>query len=690
MWSFLTVRATALISFLVFTIFLLPVHGKTNTYCINIARSENLSKIEKIAGKIDCRIAPYLRIEKSGSQYILKAGIFTSVKSAQFYLKSIKALINSSMLAKCPESTPIKVFCPNVVKITLKDLGYPNDVILTGNRFQHTFFIPVLPEFYKGTLTLKMKLSPAAPPKGRLTVKINDIPYQTYSIEKIGNAPTIKIPITPDRYSSFSKITVSFNFLPEEDICKSLNNSDIYAIIYNSSELTIQTRKLNHPTIYQYLLSYEGSFNIKTESLLEAARTAYFLSSLYKKMSLYNLNFSGTKEIVITSLEDTTRVEKGRLFLNPKDTKAFTTSFLLKSDILYLKKLARLNKMETGSFIPLKAFGFRTTTLQGIGEISYKFSIPFQQFRGKPTRLLMLLRFSVQEINPENGDRLWCNLFVNNQLVWSKEIPPYGNVNSIQEYMVEIPDYTLTFGTNNFKVTFSYYPGGKTCMGPVPTIKTTLFDTSAILIPRISTRYENVKDLLSSLGGKVGVVIDSSLPERFVEDTFKLLGYFNPEIDELVGAGKLTDNSTDFFIVVTPFENLKAPQNTPVVFDRQIEIVNPLTHQKVLEVDGNYRFILLQSGHFRGKPALFISPSHIDSCDIISRLNWNDLNRLIGNANFLFENELYPLEIGKKFRVKYSTETRLEFYLKKYKIVLFIFAFFVVTLFIVYIWRRLT
>jgi len=693
--SFLTAGRIALILILLVTVPKTSASASDNggLYCISLTSSKEINQLEKVARKLDCSTVPCLRIEKAGSRYILTAGWFKTPESAKAHLQSLKGSIPSPQLRRCSDTTIVKILCPCRFELSLRDLGYPQDVIMSGTHFQHTFYIPILPDFKKGAFLLKVSLSPAADPEGRITVKINDIPYKTYKIKDTGYSPTLKIPLIPDRHTNFSKINVSFNFIPEKDVCKTLNKSGIYAVIHNGSRVIVYTKKGKPQSIYQYLLDYAASFSIYSDSLFETAKTAYFLAGLYKEMSLYNLSFPGPKKIIITSEEDISRVEKGRLFLNPKDTNILKLPFMLKSNVLSLNEFSHKNTASCKTLIPIREFGFKTTTLEGVGDITYQFSIPSQRFRGKPEKMTFLLRFSAQEVNPDSGDRLWCNLFVNNQLVWSREITPYKGVNSIQEYLIEIPDYSLLSGTNTFKVSFSYYPGGRTCMGPIPKIKTTLFDTSAISVFRVKRSFENVRDLLSSLSGSVGVVIDNSLPQEFVEETFKLLGYFNPHINQMLDSSKLSENSTgspDFFIVVTPLENLKNPENTPVIFDNRIVIVNPLTKEKILDIDGNYKFILFQSGHLKGKPALFITPSHIESCDIINELNWSDLNRLIGNADFVFSDSIYPLEIGKKFRVKYSTETRLEFYLKKYKIVLFIFAFFVVTLFIVYIWRRLT
>ena len=671
---------------------------RASSYCIDIADANNPIVLESLAKRIDCKMAPGLRIDRFKGRYILRFGPFASFDLAKQHSQTLKRAGLSFRLSECNKDKTLKVLCPGIFNLTLKDLGYPSDMVFSGNSFYHIFYVPILPSFVEGVFYLKMYLAPTVPENGKILVYINDLPYKTYLVKDLGYKPTLEIPILAPagKYSQFSKIKISFDFLPEDNICKALNDSSKYVVIYNSSQLLIKTRAVSPDTVYQYLLTYSPAFAIKAHSKFDIANVAYFLAGFYKKLGLYNLSFyfkdTESSQIVVQPKGENV-LKGGRLYLSSPNINLLKNPNWLQASKFYANKFSEdfdANFLtELNNFIPLRTFGFQTTTQYGVGRINYKFSVPFQGFKGKPIEMIFLLRFAVQQISERNSDRVWCNLIVNNQLIWSKEIVTEDSASLTQEYVIKVPDYVLYYGDNVFQVSFDYYPGNKTCTGSVPKLKTTLFDSSAILVSRVDDSYRNVRDLLSSLSGNVGVFVDPALPEEFVAEVFKLLGYFNAHVSGLEDVNNLK-KPADFVVVLAYFKNLKDMQDVPVVFDKQIVIYNPLTQKKVLELSGDYKFLLFQSGKFKERPALYITPTDKESCEIIYDFDWSYLNKLVGNANFVYKRSLYALEVGKKFRVEYKFQTKLKYYLKKFKLLLFLLFFIVLTMFVIYLWRRMT
>jgi len=702
--------------------------GLKRGYCIQVASSYLSQPLVRKAQLIDCKNGiNSVRVEKIGKFYVLRVGLWGSKEEAQRVYSQLKRYFKDAILRTCvfkPErvvfskcsiakaekaeeeeksesaepkvaqkaeevenSKPVEAEEPqdnNFVEyvLTLKDIGYPRDLILTGHTFSYTFYIPVLPGFEAGVFNAKLKLSPTVPKNGRITVFINDVPYKTYKISEIGLLSTLKIPVFKDKWSSFCRVKLSFNFLPEGGICKALNVKDIYATVYNSSTMFFRVRADYRPSdILSYLLSYDGELWIEGRDFYKLAEAGYYLAVLYRRFSLYNLKFTqgqSSRKIVI-SKESSLKGEV--LQLNPDDLQAAKFVWPLKTKAF--SAASYVKELPTGQFIPLRFFGFKTATAKGVGDVSISFKLPFSGLRGRPKKLLLLLKYAVQDINPEVGDRLWCSLMVNGKLVWSRELlgSPF-----MQENLIEVPGDALEFGDNRFNVIFSYYPGTGTCEGTVPSIRVTLYDTSAVSLFPLTTDFMTVKDFLKAFGGDVGLVVDGDFSKKFVLELFKLIGYYSPYANKLIPFNP--EKRYDFVLVVKPFPKTTA-SSIPVHYDRGIKIVNPLTGKVALEVNGRYNFLLFQIGSYSNTPALYISPSTKEAEKLVEALAYSDFDRFLGNSVFVFKDALYPFQIGKKFRVEYSKKTAVVYYYKKYKFLIFVAFFVILTLFLVYLWRRL-
>jgi len=686
-------------------------------YCIQLASGYLSQPLIKEARLIDCREGVNsVRVEKVGKFYVLRVGFWKSEEEARRVYSQLKGRFKNAILRTCvlkperivfsgcseggapdksseeeePEGGGVsdEVEEPSPEEgnyteytLTLREIGYPRDLILSGHTFSHTFYIPVLPAVEAGVFHIRLGLSPTVPKDGRITVFINDVPYKTYTVSSLGLLSTLEVPLFKDRWSSFCKVRLSFNFLPEGGICRALNIKDIYATVYNSSTLYFKVNRDYEPSeILFYLLGYDGELQVEGRNPYALALTGYYLATLYRKFSLYNLDFSEEGRRVVLGGE--TSLGALELRLNPSDLQAGKFIWPLKSRSFSGEVFKR--ELPYGQFIPFSFFGFKTLTVKGIGDVSLSFNLPFSGLGGRPKKLLLLLKYAVQDLSPESGDRLWSSLLVNGKLVWSREL---SSSPFLQENLIEVPSDALEFGENRFTVLFSYYPGMGTCEGTVPSIRATLYDTSAVSLFPLSRDFTSVVELLRSLGGRVGLVVEGKFSKEFILELFKLLGYYSPYASEL--SPYSPDEEFDFVIVVRPFSKTQA-SSIPVRYDEGIKIVNPLTGEVALKVKGSYSFILFQTGSYSETPALYVSPSTQEAERLIENLSYSDFDRFLGNAVFLFEDALYPFQIGEKFRVEYSRKTAVVYLYRKYKFLIFIALFVLLTLTLVYAWRRLT
>jgi len=683
-------------------------YGQEKGYCIQVATVASPELGKKLIEGLDCSQAPMARVEKVNGGYAVRIGFWASPEEARRLLKKLKRGFGDAVVLRCyfkekrvvfkrcfPEdekaeeakevAPPTPEVVPAEVKekrpehlLTLRDLGYPNDMVLKGNSFSHTFYLPVLPQFKKGFFKLKMRISPLVPSEGHLTVFLNGLPYETYRIAEVGYRPEVEVPVVPDQLSYFSKVRVEFNFLPKAGICEALSVKGSYAIFDDASLFKVYPKEGFRPSdVLSYLIDYDGRLYPQGEDLLSMAKFSYYLAALYKRFSLYNLRFTPDAPKKVLLSDGPSRLKGDSLLLNPDDLASGRFVWPLKSP--EFSSETSPPEFLPGELVPLKAVGFTTTTVEGVGSTSVSFDLPFQFLKGKPKKLMLFLRYSVQRVGIGSGDRLWISLLANGNLVWSRELI---GVSEVQENLVEVPDYALKFGKNSFSVVFSYYPGMGTCNGSVPQLKFTLYDTSAFSYAGLNRDFASVTDFLSSISGRVAVDAQG-VSKDFVLNLFKLLGYSSPD-------GKITSKGGDFAIVVRPFSDLKG-EGYPVRYDeRFIRIYNPLTGKTVLKVSGNYDFVLFQIGSYNGTPALFVSPSGPEAEKILASFDWSSLSKLTGNAAFLFKESLYTFSIGKKFRVEYGTRAKVEYYLKKYKFALVVLLLVVITLFTLYLWRRLT
>ena len=611
---------------------------------------------------------------------------FSVAKSAKSKAVYLSLLLLFGFLLAQPQQPEEVQFTE--VKLTLQDLGFNKDILLKGAVGAYSFYIPVLEEFVEGEFSFHLRISPAAPKEGRIGLWLNDLPAGSYIISETGYSPTLKLNLKPAGNKKYIKVTVTFHLFKPETICEALNTADIYAVISKDSFLRLTVRKIEEKTILSYLLDYQGKFSLKTSNPYYLAELSYKLGTLYRKIGIFSLDLREGKPIEVAD-KGSSYVSKKGLVLSSDDLEMFEKLFILETpNLISFSKPPLPPKPDIKKLIPLSVFGFSTATYTGIGEIIY--SIPFNtvSFGGKPRKALLFLRFSVEEPVLPLGDRVSLNIFINNRLIWSRQIRTFGTV---QENLIDIPDYALNYGENILNVVFSYYPGTDTCKGVVPPLRVTLFESSGFSISKLENWPFSVKDFIFSSKGPVGLFIEGPSKD-FIQEFFRQLGFLNPFISRFEPMQSSAEplSSVDRYIIILPYEKLSFPK-LPLRYDKTgFEIFNPLTNKVVLKAEGKYEFLILETGEFADKPALFVSFTSERAQHFIEKLSREDWGKLTGNLSIISPWRLYVLEMGKKFRIKYKTKTVIELYLKRYKLLFYIIAFAFLTFILILLWRKLT
>ncbi len=620
-------------------------------------------------------------MEKFGNVYALRAGFSYNKAKLLKLLKRIRKNFASAELRKCDYlSRRIVYRCKreNFVRLTLQDIGYPHDVLLKQTVGSYNIFFPILPGFRSGNLFLRLKISENAPIESTVTVLIDNHFFKTYKVSEVGYAPVLKIPLRKAPWGHFCKITLVFNFVGKSSVCQILNESGFYVTIFKDSFAQIKFAGSNS-TILTYLLNYNPQFNITSPSAIYDAQAAYFLAKLYKDFSLYNLKFSLAGKKVEIKPSDAAKLLNGTLIVPPKDLNLLGKELVLETRSF--EKRIYQPQIASESNLPLKKFGFSTQTLKGIGEVGFKIPIDFSIYSGKPRKVLLYLRFSVSggEIRK---DRVWASVYWNKQLIWSKPVSSPG----LKSYVIDVPFYIVSYGKNMMKFSVSYYPSEGMCNGTVLPITVTLFDSSGVSAFGVDRKFLNVRDLVSSFNGSLGVYLDKRISKDFVLKLFKDIGYYNPKVTDISSS----DSDAPFYVVVKSFKDLLGYKVPIQGFKGGFKIVNPLTGKTFLSVSGKYSFLIIQNGRFKGRPALFVCPSDKNAERLINELRYFDFDRFVGNANVITEHGIYTLQVGKKFRVIYNTKSWIRLLFERFKFLILMVILFIVTLAAVVTAKRLT
>jgi hypothetical protein len=121
------------------------------------------------------------------------------------------------------------------------------------------------------------------------------------------------------------------------------------------------------------------------------------------------------------------------------------------------------------------------------------------------------------------------------------------------------------------------------------------------------------------------------------------------------------------------------------------EIVNPLTQKIIFSSVPSESFSVITLNKFEGKPGLVFSYykqySGIEPLFLYSLMEMLELS---GNTAIASKDFIASYEVGKKLRVEYKSQKDFRYYWNKYKIWIVLLASVPITLFLSYVYRKLT
>ena len=230
---------------------------------------------------------------------------------------------------------------------------------------------------------------------------------------------------------------------------------------------------------------------------------------------------------------------------------------------------------------------------------------------------------------------------------------------------------------------FKYYPSYESCGGSIPEFSATLYDNSFFEFIGNDEEFGTVYDFIQSLKGKVAISIEKSTGDKFIMKFFKYLGYINEDIQEFV------KEKGDYYVIVKNFKNVNF-SGFPLRYEKSFAVYDISTKRKILEFKGDYDILVFQIGEYKGKKALLVAYTSRNALNLINNLSYEDFSKFTGNLVIVSENGVFPLSIGKKFKVEYHLPSKLEFYFKKYQYLFMLLAIFILTILFTYMWRKLS
>jgi hypothetical protein len=121
------------------------------------------------------------------------------------------------------------------------------------------------------------------------------------------------------------------------------------------------------------------------------------------------------------------------------------------------------------------------------------------------------------------------------------------------------------------------------------------------------------------------------------------------------------------------------------------EIVNPLTQKVIFSSVPSESFSVITLNKFEGKPALVFSYyKQYSGIEPLLLYSLREMLELSGNTAVASKYFIASYEVGKKLRVEYKSQRGIRYYWNKYKIWIVLLLAVPITLFLFYVYKRLT
>ncbi len=547
-----------------------------------------------------------------------------------FVLAAIYMSLNPrhSVAAQAGSDTPF------AYQLTLEDLGFQSDVLLSGQQSAFSMTFPN-PNKHIETAMLMLYLQPAPgiSDASTITINVNGRPVLVQPVTDLREGEPLEVPIA-DIDEEFIQIDIQSLLLTANEICQDSNH---WIILGNQSALLFD-RPDQYSSIRDFLLApggrivFSGDWStaeMQTHSiaLYAAIQHAYHNVPVEIEMATGTpqLESTGLRIIQVTADQsDALLLKENTLFISA-DTNVFNVlenaladSVLLGDALSTLDVLSRAGHSD--QLRTIRSLGVGNTNLVGTGELPV--SIPFRitDFGGWPEQLTFHLRAAVDPIPEDTLDRALVRLRVNGSLVEAIDI----RGTSVLDATIDIPSNLLK-ANNNLEVEFAYYPVEGNCSGNNYRLEATLLSNSAFSWQGIGDPTGNITEVSLYFAGKGDLIMDKLDPE-VAQSIAEFLGtasrFAATPIRPIYAGTAPSENEASYKVLVNPTDAVAQEFGAVMALDRAFSIKTEQSDMMLMNATPSDAIGVIQYVPDKLQPVLiFQTSTEADASVLTSVLN---------------------------------------------------------------------
>ena len=659
-----------------------------NVSCVLIQKGKDLNSLKNVALKY---ANFHTWIEESNGLFLVKA----KLKGTE--INNFSTLHGSPNYISC--DTDVSKWVMKTEVISLKDVGFSEDITIEGTNPYFEFFFPRYDTFAGGKAVFNLTVSPLVKEdESNITLKINKTPVKLLKLKDVGYAPKIEFSIPNQRDKTAIRLSLEGNLKSGRTICDDINTRNIYMKIDVKNSKFYVLRDLRKRNIKNFFFDYTKSYYVsKLDN--DSLKLFYYIPSTVKWVKT-DVKTIGNESLLENKVIHSTTNGKiyvggsgNQLFLgNPDVISENSVKSLLVKEV----NNGDLNKRKVGfedRILPFSYFGYKTTTTSGVGVLTFLVPVYTSDLGGLPDNLKMKLYISHSAI--DRHDRANLEVYFNNALIYSHRLKEA--VVERKGYLVEVPRDVIQAGLNKIEIKVNYYPSSDKCIGAVPKINLTLFDDSYIYWNSEIKDADSIRDFINLVNGKVAVVVENEDLRQPASQLLKVLGQINPNIDKIDiftdSKGLNTDNY-DYIILFLDNKTAKSllhDTDAPLKLDKEgFTVYNPANNQVLFKFEPKNDLGFMEVVEYKGKPSLVIS--YIGDKSVLhglNKLNYLNINNLLGNVALFNREDFSSFEIGRKLKVEYLSERGFEYYWDNYKVFAITVLAILIILFEIFLFKKL-
>jgi Bacterial cellulose synthase subunit len=424
--------------------------------------------------------------------------------------------------------------------IPFVDLGYANDLTLTGPNPRFTLFVPVYSQLKSVRIRIPLRFSSVMDPRSTITMSVNDRILSTTTLGAMGANPIFdrNIEVPPGTRGAL-QIALTGRFFEKGDVCFDLDTDNFWMTVGRGGVLTVTTAALSHaPFVRDFLNDYGGSIAVVAPANLgdglrdQALRLAYYLHQSnrwrHTVVSLVDRTDPGARNIVLGDFPKALEIRGSDLYANGDGVA------LLRRRLAELLVTDRVESASNDAKPPddvreqtFEGLGFPSQTQTGTGELPFLIPLQFARVGGMPDDLHLHLALTHTPVLPE--ERAFVKVLVNGTLVRSFEFRGDGGQ---ETYDVPIGPDVLR-GSNDVRIVPTYFYRHDACKGSYPRMTATLLGTSSFSWGSINRQAESVGDFFNLASGRVAVLLGSPSDLSYAFALLDAAGTINTSIRDI-------------------------------------------------------------------------------------------------------------------------------------------------------------